>query len=127
VLKAVPNSQFKRKQSFSLTSRLSRNDGFGHVIDKRYVADDCFKVIFVANNQAVARLGISASKKFLPAAVQRNCAKRIIREAFRQHDVRWKGLDIVVLVRRTFLKNISLSADKLRKLFAQTESKCVEL
>ena len=94
---------------------------------KRYVADDSFKVIFTANNQMTARLGVSASKKILPAAIQRNYAKRIIREAFRQHDVRLKGLDIVVLIRRAFLTEANLRVSKLSKLLTQVESKCAEL
>ena len=54
------------------------------------------------NKLEVGRLGIAASKK-LGGAVQRNRAKRLIREVFRRNRIA-PGLDIVVVPRRELLK-----------------------
>ena len=53
------------------------------------------------------RLGIAATKK-LGGAVERNRAKRLVREMFRQHATP-PGLDVVVVPRRD-LVNASLAA-----------------
>jgi ribonuclease P protein component len=53
------------------------------------------------NETGRARLGIAATKK-LGGAVQRNRAKRLIREVFRRGDFAppGKGLDVVIIPRR---------------------------
>ena len=50
----------------------------------------------------VGRLGIAANAKSSSGAVQRNRAKRLIREIFRHNDVA-PGFDIVVVPKREFL------------------------
>jgi ribonuclease P protein component len=58
--------------------------------------------LFVKPNQSpVGRLGIAATKK-IGGAVQRNRAKRLIREIFRHNDIA-SGFDIVVVPKREFL------------------------
>lgn len=52
------------------------------------------------NDLTHARLGIIASKRVAPRAVDRNRGKRLIREAFRKLRHRFGGLDIVVQLRR---------------------------
>ena len=54
------------------------------------------------NKLEVGRLGIAASKK-LGGAVQRNRAKRLIREVFRRNKIA-HGLDVVVVPRRELLE-----------------------
>ena len=53
------------------------------------------------NQSPVGRLGIAATKK-LGGAVQRNRAKRLIREIFRHNDIA-PGFDIIVVPKREFL------------------------
>jgi ribonuclease P protein component len=53
------------------------------------------------NGRADARLGIAATKK-LGGAVQRNRAKRLIREVFRRNKIA-AGFDIVVIPNRDLL------------------------
>jgi ribonuclease P protein component len=61
-----------------------------------------FCTLFVKPNQLpVGRLGVAATKKF-GGAVQRNRAKRLIREIFRHNDIA-PGFDIVVVPKRDFL------------------------
>ena len=58
-----------------------------------------FATVFVLPNQrAAGRLGIAATKK-LGGAVQRNRAKRLIREVFRLNNIA-KGYDVVVVPKR---------------------------
>lgn len=110
---------------FTVAYRLLREDGFFHVVRCESVADKQFKVFFAFNNKRNARLGIIASKKNLPNAVDRNLIKRVIREVFRQHSVKARKLDLVVVVRRVPLfENRVLS---LETLFSKVENRCAEL
>jgi ribonuclease P protein component len=49
--------------------------------------------------QDQARLGIIIAKQHVKKAVDRNAIRRVIRESFRHHKDRLKGLDIIVLLR----------------------------
>src|SRR5436189_6190791 len=61
-----------------------------------------YSTLFILPNKLdVGRLGIAATKK-LGGAVERNRAKRLIREIFRHNDVA-PGFDIVVVPKREFL------------------------
>jgi len=61
-----------------------------------------YSTVFVLpNNRAVGRLGIAATRK-LGGAVQRNRAKRLIREVFRRNNIA-SGFDIVVIPKRDLL------------------------
>ena len=58
-------------------------------------------VLLLPREEGPSRLGVAASKK-LGGAVERNRAKRLIREIFRQH-TNPPGLDIVVIPRPNLL------------------------
>jgi len=104
-----------------------REDGFDHVIRAENIADTYFKVFFSRNCDSNARLGIIASKKLLSRAVDRNRVKRIIREAFRKHNIKFCKLDLVVVVKRDYFRMVSLRIDNLEMLFSQIENRCAEL
>jgi len=58
-------------------------------------------MVYVRNNASgFARLGLVASKKTMPNAVDRNFAKRLIREVFRLNFPAERAVDIVVRARR---------------------------
>jgi ribonuclease P protein component len=58
---------------------------------KRY--DGVFITVFVIENDALNhRLGVTASKKALGKAVQRNRAKRLLRETFRSNEPSLRAL-----------------------------------
>jgi len=58
-----------------------------------------FTVLYKANGEREARLGLAISKKLCKLAVGRNRLKRVVRESFRLHGAELAGLDIVVLNR----------------------------
>ena len=57
--------------------------------------------MFLLANGGVGRLGIAATKK-LGGAVERNRAKRLIREVFRRNKIA-DGFDVVVIPKRELL------------------------
>jgi ribonuclease P protein component len=105
---------------------LLRKNGFDRVIHAENILDKYFKVFFVQNEEDHARLGIIASKKTLPSAADRNFVKRVIRETFRQHGIKAHKLDLVVMVRRAYLKE-SISQNKpLEMLFSRIQNRCAK-
>jgi ribonuclease P protein component len=112
---------------FTAAQRLLRKDGFGRVVNAENIADKKFKIFFLHNGRKNARLGIIASKKTLPNAVDRNHVKRIIREAFRQHSIKLRTLDLVVMVRRAYAQELGSRCDSLETLFSRIENRCAEL
>ena len=72
---------------------LRDSEEFQHVYrnGKRY--DGVFITVFVIENEAEShRLGVTASKKALGKAVQRNRAKRLLRETFRANEASLRTL-----------------------------------
>jgi ribonuclease P protein component len=101
-------------------------DGFDHVIRAENIADKQFKIFFARNFLNNARLGIVASKKTLPNAINRNRAKRFIREVFRHHSIKLCNLDLVVMVRRDYSREVNSRIESLDKLFSQVINRCAE-
>ena len=125
--RAAPDLRFSISAKFTDAHRLLRKDGFSHVVHAESIEDKCFKIFFVRNSQANARLGIIARKKILPSAAHRNCIKRIIREAFRRHDVKTCKLDMVVMVRRACAQESGTRGDSLDVLFSRVKNRCAKL
>jgi len=125
--RAVQDSQFSLLAKFTAAHRLLRENSFDHVIRAENLSDRYFKIFFVSNGKKNARLGIIVGKKTLPGAAARNREKRIIREAFRQHNIKLCKLDLVVMVRRAYPREGSTQADNLKALFRRIENRCAEL
>ncbi|OGT00926.1 MAG: ribonuclease P protein component [Gallionellales bacterium RIFCSPLOWO2_02_FULL_59_110] len=104
-----------------------RANGFDHVVRAQSVTDDNFKVYFTRNREKNARLGIIVGKKILAGAADRNCLKRTIREAFRQHSIKLCNLDLVVMVKRTCPQRRGSQDDNLKMLLSRVERRCAEL
>jgi ribonuclease P protein component len=82
--------------------RIRRRAEFQDVYERGVRIHGRFATVFVLpNNRAVGRLGITATKK-LGGAVERNRAKRLIREVFRHNNIA-PGFDVVVIPKREML------------------------
>ena len=82
--------------------RIRRRAEFQEVYERGVRIHGRYATVFVLPNQrAVGRLGIAATKK-LGGAVQRNRAKRLIREVFRRNNIA-PGFDVVVVPKRELL------------------------
>nr|VFJ95554.1 MAG: ribonuclease P protein component [Candidatus Kentron sp. H]VFJ96362.1 MAG: ribonuclease P protein component [Candidatus Kentron sp. H]VFK02246.1 MAG: ribonuclease P protein component [Candidatus Kentron sp. H] len=80
--------------------RLRRKRDYGRVFENpRRSADRAVTVLAISNGLDIPRLGLAISKRWLPRAVARNRAKRLIRESFRTHQQQLQGLDVVVISR----------------------------
>jgi ribonuclease P protein component len=101
-VEAAPRQRKKATHTFSLLkvfalfgmrNYLRDSREFQHVYrnGKRY--DGVFITVFVIENQGLQhRLGVTASKKALGKAVQRNRAKRLLRETFRSNEPSLRAL-----------------------------------
>lgn len=82
---------------FPQAARLRTPADFNRVLRRGVRStDSCFRVYACPNDIAVARLGITVSRKAAPAAVARNRIKRLVRESFRISRETLPTMDIVV-------------------------------
>jgi ribonuclease P protein component len=82
--------------------RLRKRAEFQRVYEQGSKVHGRYSTLFtLSNSRAVARLGIAATRK-LGGAVQRNRAKRLIREVFRRNTIAG-GVDVVVIPKRELL------------------------
>ena len=87
---------------FRPAERIRRRADFQQVYERGARAHSRYCTLFILpNERAVGRLGIAATRK-LGGAVQRNRAKRLIREVFRRNKIA-PGLDVVVIPKRELL------------------------
>ena len=95
---AVPVAT-RRSRSYE---RIRRRADFQQVYKHGTRLGGRYSTVFIlANTLKVGRLGIAATRK-LGGAVQRNRAKRLIREVFRRVEIA-PGYDVVVIPRRELL------------------------
>lgn len=89
--------------SFRPHERIKTRAEFQQIYQKGTRLHGRYGTVFVfANQRPVGRLGIAATKK-LGGAVERNRAKRLIREVFRRNKVA-PGFDVVVIPKRELLQ-----------------------
>jgi ribonuclease P protein component len=88
--------------------RIRRRVEYQQVYKRGVRTHSRYSTVFVLpNDLGVGRLGIAATRKF-GGAVERNRAKRLIREVFRRNKVA-NGFDVVVIPKRDLL-DASLTA-----------------
>lgn len=88
--------------------RLTRREGFTGILHQRAQTNSWFAVHSEANLAGHARLGVTVSKRIVPAATQRNIAKRLIRECFRHCARHGVARDVVIRLRKPLeIKDIS--------------------
>ena len=87
---------------FRTNERIRRRAEYQHIYDRGIRTPGRYLTMFtLSNNLPVGRLGIAASRK-LGGAIERNRAKRLIREVFRRNKLA-PGFDIVVIPKRELL------------------------
>ena len=88
--------------SFRPHEHIRRRPEFKLVYERGAKMHSRYSTIFILPNAGpVGRLGIAATRK-LGGAVQRNRAKRLIREVFRRNKIA-PGFDVVVIPKRELL------------------------
>ena len=75
-------------------------EDFGAMQQGRRIDCGAVRLVFRNNRIGFSRLGMAVSKKF-GNAVQRNRAKRQLREVFRTDAIRSYGVDILVIPKRS--------------------------
>ena len=87
---------------FWTNERIRRRAEYQQIYDRGIRTPGRYLTMFtLSNNLPVGRLGIAASRK-LGGAIERNRAKRLIREVFRRNKLA-PGFDIVVIPKRELL------------------------
>jgi ribonuclease P protein component len=87
---------------FRTRERIRRRPEFKQVYERGARIHSRYSTVFLLSNGTdVGRLGIAATRK-LGGAVQRNRAKRLIREVFRRNKIA-PGFDVVVVPKRDLL------------------------
>ena len=82
--------------------RIRRRVEYQQVYQRGVRTHSRFSTVFLLpNDLGIGRLGIAATRKF-GGAVDRNRAKRLIREVFRRNKIA-KGFDVVVIPKRDLL------------------------
>src|SRR5262245_11385565 len=95
----MPKAQ---RQRFRPIERVRRRVEYQEIYDRGIRTHSRYLTLFtLSNNLPVGRLGIAATRK-LGGAVERNRAKRLIREVFRRNKLA-PGFDIVVIPKRELL------------------------
>jgi ribonuclease P protein component len=84
--------------------RLARREGFSRILKQRAQTKLWFAVHSETNSSGHARLGMTVSKRILPAATQRNIVKRLIRECFRKSARCGRAFDVVIRLRKPLEK-----------------------
>jgi ribonuclease P protein component len=89
-----------RNLLFSKKNRLNSEAAFQHVFEApSKLSRKHWLVLYRPNELGYPRLGVIVAKKTYPKATDRNTAKRIARESFRQVLPEIKSFDIIVLAR----------------------------
>ena len=94
----------KVKHTFSKEERLTKEREFKEVFNHgRSLGGSTVAFYFLPNSLGFPRAGFIVSKKVSKKAVERNRAKRLMREVFRLNKHRLKPYDIIFIARRGIL------------------------
>jgi len=97
-----------KKYTLSKKERLKKKKEFKKVFDNQYVGYGKYMVLLYSpNDLSYSRVGVIASKKVSKRAVDRNRAKRLLKEVFRLNKDLIKKGDYILIGKKNIL-NINL-------------------
>jgi ribonuclease P protein component len=110
-----------RAEGFSRRHRFSTRGSFGPALrSARKLRGETIVLNIAPGRAGATRLGIALTRRLVPLATERNRLKRLVREAFRRHEVKGRGLDCVVALRKPFDKSMAAPLrEELLQLFDQ--------
>jgi ribonuclease P protein component len=110
-----------RPEGFSRRHRFSAHGSFGAILrSPRKLRGSTVVLNIVEARGSAARLGIAVTRRLVPHSVDRNRFKRLVRDEFRHHQVKSRGLDCVVALRKPFDGSLAPALRvELRQLFDQ--------
>lgn len=91
-----------RKEGFSRRHRFAEQGSFGPVLRAPRKVRGTLAVVHAVAARGQSRLGIALTRRLVPRSTDRNCVKRLVREAFRRHPIKKASLDCVVSLRERF-------------------------
>jgi ribonuclease P protein component len=92
-----------REHGYSRRHRFSASGSFGPVLRSgRKLRGEAIVVHAAEGRPGASRLGVALTRRLVPSAVDRNLAKRVLREIFRRHPLKHAGLDCVITLRQPF-------------------------
>lgn len=104
------------KQTLPIYRRIRQRAEFEQALRANRQINKWFVIYVWENASGYARLGIIASKKTMPKAVNRNFVKRLIRDVFRRLFPAGCALDVVVRAKRQINPE---NSDEVRLALAQ--------
>jgi ribonuclease P protein component len=114
-------SRSPRREGFSRRHRYSARGSFATALRSPRKLRGATIVLNIAPGRGPAsRLGIALTRRLVPLAIERNRFRRLVRDVFRRHEVKNRGLDCVVALRKPLAgaDNAPLRTE-LRELFDQ--------
>jgi ribonuclease P protein component len=110
-----------RAEGFRRRHRFSERGSFGPALrSARKLRGDTVVVSIVPGRPGATRLGIALTRRLVPRATERNRFKRLVRETFRRHEVKARGVDCVVALRKPFEASMAVALrQELKDLFDQ--------
>ncbi len=107
---------------FSSRQRIRQSKEFEAAFRHKAITNKWFAIHLVDSKHNIARLGMVVSKRIIPLSVNRNIAKRLIRECFRLNAAKLPALDFIVRIKRK-LSNESVNEAKNALLQLMLNSK----
>jgi ribonuclease P protein component len=114
-----------RAEGFSKRHRFSTRGSFGPALrSARKLRGDIIVLNLVAGRPGATRLGIALTRRLVPLSTERNRLKRLVRETFRRHPLKRRGLDCVVALRKPYGASLAGALrEELGRLFDQASTR----
>jgi ribonuclease P protein component len=90
-----------RRHGLSRRHRFAERGSYGTVLKSGHKLRGRFATLHAGRSPSGhSRLGIALTRKMIPAAIERNRVRRLVRETFRRHGAKLLPMDCVVTLRQ---------------------------